>query len=183
MTYETKDSGARVAQANGMVRDTSTGKVDYTLLLDGPLLRRWAELLARGAAKYGKRNWCKAFDAPPGDTREETRARFRESAMRHFFQWLEGDRTEDHAAAVLFNLNGYEALRDGDERRGAAVPVAITDDKGPTFDPLNRIIRSTCFPQGKVSYLVDAANRGCKVCETDLLAAGYDKHGNRAVPL
>ncbi len=126
MTFETKDSGARVDLANGMVRDVSDGKIDYTLLLDGPLFKRWAELLARGAAKYGKRNWCKSFESPPGAAREETRARFRESAMRHFFQWLEGDRTEDHAAAVLFNLNGYEALRETDERRAReAVPVEV----------------------------------------------------------
>lgn len=126
MAFETKDSGARVDMANGMVRDTSDGKVDHTLLLDGPLLHRWAELLTRGAVKYGKRNWCKALESNPGDTREETRARFRESAMRHFFQWLEGDRSEDHAAAVLFNLNGYEAMRDVDEHRAmAAVPEPI----------------------------------------------------------
>lgn len=112
--FTTKDSGQRIDLANGMVRDTSEGKEDYTLLLDGPLFKRWAQLLTRGAQKYGKRNWCKALKANPGDAREDTKARFKESAMRHFMQWMEGDRTEDHAAAVIFNLNGYEAMLESD---------------------------------------------------------------------
>lgn len=118
MTFETKDSGKRQDLANGMVRDVTDGKVDYTLILDGPLIERYAALLTRGAKKYGKRNWCKSFESPPGDAREETRERFRESAFRHFMQWLAGDRSEDHAAAVIFNMNGYEALAEADARRG-----------------------------------------------------------------
>ncbi len=110
--FVTKDSGQRAQFANGMVRDTADDKIDWSLLLDGPLLVRWAELLTRGAKKYGKRNWTLAFDAPPGDAREETRARFLESAFRHFMQWVRGDRDEDHAAAVIFNMNGYEAMRE-----------------------------------------------------------------------
>jgi hypothetical protein len=112
--FETKDSGQRIDLANGMVRDTSEGKEDYTLLLDGPLFKRWAELLTRGAVKYGKRNWCKALKSADKVAREETKARFKESAMRHMMQWLQGNRDEDHAAAVLFNLNGYEAMLDTD---------------------------------------------------------------------
>jgi hypothetical protein len=115
VAFVTKDSGARESLANGMVRDTAEGKIDYTLVLDGPLHRRYAGLLTRGAVKYGKRNWCKAFDAPVGADRDATIARFRESATRHFFQWLEGDRTEDHAAAVIFNMNGYEAMTTGEK--------------------------------------------------------------------
>lgn len=112
--FETKDSGKRIDLANGMVRDTTEGKADYTLLLDGPLFNRWAELLSRGAQKYGKRNWCKALKSTDKAAREETKARFKESAFRHMMQWLQGDRSEDHAAAVLFNLNGYEAMLDTD---------------------------------------------------------------------
>lgn len=113
--FTTKDSGQRINLANGMVRDTSEGKADYTLMLDGPLFERWSELLTRGAQKYGKRNWCKALAATDKAAREETKARFKESAFRHMMQWMKGDRSEDHAAAVLFNLNGYEAMRDGEQ--------------------------------------------------------------------
>jgi Domain of unknown function (DUF5664) len=110
MTFETKDSGKRIDFAGGMVRDTSEGKCDYTLITRGPLLQRWAELLSRGAVKYGRHNWTKALVATDVAARELTKDRFMESAMRHFMQWIQDDRTEDHAAAVVFNLNGYEAM-------------------------------------------------------------------------
>ena len=108
--FETKDSGKRESLANGMVRDTTEGKIDWTLVFDGPLVKRYMQLLVRGAVKYSKRNWMKALTAPFGIERDKTAARFAESAMRHMMQWYEGDRSEDHAAGVLFNLNGYEAM-------------------------------------------------------------------------
>jgi hypothetical protein len=103
--FETKDSGERLVFDSGMQRDTATDKVDYSLTLDGPLFLRWAALLDRGARKYNKRNWMKA-------TGEEELARFKESAMRHFIQWFYGDTDEDHAAAVLFNINGAEYTKE-----------------------------------------------------------------------
>lgn len=115
MTFETKDSGKRIDLANGMVRDTADNKPDYMLVRKGPLFQRWAELLSRGAKKYGKNNWHKSVTSNPGDAREATRARWLESAARHFEQWLAGDRSEDHAAAVIFNMNGYEAMREHDD--------------------------------------------------------------------
>lgn len=99
--FITKDSGERIEFPSGMRRDVTGGKVDYTLLRDGPMFERWAELLMRGAVKYDPRNWMKA-------TGEAELARFRESAARHFEQWLRGDTDEDHAAAVFFNINGAE---------------------------------------------------------------------------
>lgn len=116
-TYITKDSGEREQLAGGMVRDTTEGKVSFSLIFKGPLLRRWAELLTRGATKYGRHNWLLGVHSDSGPAREETRERFLDSAARHFVQWLEGDRTEDHAAAVIFNMNGYEAMRDEDLER------------------------------------------------------------------
>lgn len=107
--FVTKDSGERVNFTSGMTRDTATGKINYRRLLDGPMLERWAGLLARGAEKYpdvspGVANWTLA------DGVEELR-RFEESAFRHFIQWIRGDRDEDHAAAVIFNINGAEYVR------------------------------------------------------------------------
>lgn len=99
--FTVKDSGERQQFSSGMVRDTTEGKVDYTLLLDGPMLERWAQVLHKGAVKYAKRNWCKAEG-------QEEYDRFRESALRHMMDWLRGERDEDHAAAVMFNLNGAE---------------------------------------------------------------------------
>ena len=105
--YETKDSGQRQNYASGMRRDLETGKPNFYLVLSPKLqyheqlLTRWAELMTRGAEKYGIRNWELANS-------EEERERFKSSAFRHFMQWLCGEDDEDHAAAVLFNINAAE---------------------------------------------------------------------------
>lgn len=103
MTFETKDSGKREAFSTGMVRDIQTDKPRYDLL-DMPMLTRWAELMGRGASKYGEENWRKAA------TEEELR-RFKASALRHCIQWFMDDRTEDHGSAVFFNISGAEMVR------------------------------------------------------------------------
>ena len=106
--YIVKDSGSREEYAGGMVRDTATGKTNYALVADGPMLKRWAEHLTKGAEKYAKRNWMLA----QGDEEYE---RARESAFRHFMQWYYGARDEDHAAAVFFNINEVEYIRDNNK--------------------------------------------------------------------
>mgnify|MGYP001308136020 FL=1 len=100
-SFEVKDSGERMKFASGMQRDTSSGKVDYALVYSGPMLRRWAEHLTKGASKYDRDNWLLAYGP-------EERERFRISAARHFAQWMYGEKDEDHAAAVFFNINGVE---------------------------------------------------------------------------
>lgn len=108
--FETKDSGERAEFESGMVRDTDTGKARFELLLplgvpyDAQFLVRVAELLGRGAEKYDNRNWEKA----QGDEEME---RFKSSAIRHLMQWAAGETDEDHAAAVVFNLLGYETTK------------------------------------------------------------------------
>lgn len=107
--FTIKDSGKRQSFASGMVRDVQTDKIEYTRVLDGPMLERWAAHLTKGAKKYpdvapGVSNWTLAAG-------EEEYRRFLESAMRHFIQWINGDRDEDHAAAVFFNVNGAEYVR------------------------------------------------------------------------
>ncbi len=102
--FITKDSGERQEFSTGMKRDTQTNKPRYDLV-DIPMLKRWAELMARGAEKYGENNWRKAAT-------EEEMNRFAASLLRHTFQLLEGDRTEDHGAAICFNAAGYEMVRE-----------------------------------------------------------------------
>jgi hypothetical protein len=88
-----------------MKRDVQTDKPRYDLIGSGwKLIKRWAELVGRGALKYGELNFEKAA------TKEEYR-RFRSSAMRHMVQWFEGETDEDHAAAVCFNLAGAEMVK------------------------------------------------------------------------
>lgn len=91
--FITKDSGKRQEFTSGAVRDTVEGKPRYSLI-PVAALRRWADLMARGAEKYGERNWELGMPT----------SRYLDSGMRHLFSYLEGDRTEDHLSAVLFNV-------------------------------------------------------------------------------
>lgn len=94
------DSGARVEFPSGMHRDTDEGKPRFDLI-PLPMLRRWADHMAKGAVKYGDRNWELADSQAEVD-------RMKASAFRHFVQWLEGSTDEDHAAAVMFNVAAAE---------------------------------------------------------------------------
>lgn len=110
MNYETKDSGARENYDSGMVRDTEEGKARFDLLWPKgvpyaqQMLTRFAELMARGAKKYGDRNWELANG-------QEELDRYHSSAERHLHQWTNGERDEDHAAAVMFNVLAGETVR------------------------------------------------------------------------
>lgn len=96
--FTIKDSGTREVFSGGMQRDTTEGKTNWSLIADGPMLKRWAIHLTNGAKKYAKRNWMLAEGQAELD-------RARESAFRHFMQFFNGDVDEDHAAAVFFNIN------------------------------------------------------------------------------
>ena len=125
--FVTRDSGGRVEFPTGVRRDVESGKPRFDLVcplgvaFDDLMLTRWAALMGRGAEKYGDRNWEKA------ETAEEFE-RFRSSAFRHFMQWMCGARDEDHAAAVLFNIQGAEYVRD----RIAGKRAATLTDAAPT---------------------------------------------------
>ena len=98
--YETKDSGERVEYESGFHRDSTKNKPRYDLI-PPELLKRLAELYARGAEKYGDNNWRLA-------TTPEEINRFKASAFRHFMQWQSGEEDEDHASATLWNVIAYE---------------------------------------------------------------------------
>lgn len=107
--FATKDSGKREEYSTGMHRDLQEGKPRYDLVvpkdMKEPMLKRWAELMARGAEKYGERNWELA------KTQEEL-DRFQASAFRHFMQWIMGESDEDHAAATMFNIQAAEYVKE-----------------------------------------------------------------------
>lgn len=110
MDFTVKDSGQRQQFKSGMVRDTTEAKIDYSLCFDGPMLQRWAAHLTKGARKYSSRNWMLAEG-------ESERQRARESAVRHFFLWYNGNVDEDHASACFFNINLVEYLNESKEFR------------------------------------------------------------------
>lgn len=91
--YETKDSGVREEQGTGAVRDSRANKGRYDLL-PPHAIRRLAQVYERGAAKYADRNWEKGMPF----------SRYLDSALRHIFQHLEGNRDEDHLGHATFNL-------------------------------------------------------------------------------
>lgn len=108
--YITKDSGKREEYDSGMRRDTQEGKARFDLLLvpglpfEEQFLTRLGQLLARGADKYGDRNWQKASSP-------EELERFVSSGLRHMVQWASGEVDEDHAAATAFNLMAAEYVK------------------------------------------------------------------------
>lgn len=103
LSFTIKDSGERQEFAGGMVRDTTEGKINFLSVRFGPMYRRWADHLTKGRKKYadprpGVPNWTLAEGL-------EEYIRAKESAARHFEAWLAGERDEDHAAGVFFNIN------------------------------------------------------------------------------
>lgn len=119
--FVVKDSGKRAEFDSGMVRDLGEGKMRPDLVRDGPMFLRWVQLVTRGAIKYTARNWMKASG-------QEEYDRFLESADRHYTIWFTWRKyginiedidhpsreplKEDHAAAVIFNINGAEYVKE-----------------------------------------------------------------------
>lgn len=118
--FVVKDSGERRQFESGMVRDVDTNKVKFHLIASGPMFKRWAEHLTKGAVKYSENNWMLAEGQAEFD-------RFRASAFRHFMQWYYGDRDEDHAAAVFFNINGAEYV--GAKLESHATPRELFEER------------------------------------------------------
>ena len=145
-SFETKDSGHRSEYASGMVRDTQDGKPRFNLMFplgvpyQEQMITRLAELLERGMDKYGWRNWEKANS-------EEELIRFRESAHRHFIQWLTGETDEDHAAAVMFNIIAAEFVkykqREKDNKPTVEVHVNTAGDtKGLAKTVIDELVKN-----------------------------------------
>jgi hypothetical protein len=95
--FVTKDSGARRHYSTGSVRDRREGKGRFDLIPLEPM-RRLAQLYERGAAKYGPNNWMRG---------QPLMASYFDSALRHMADLRAGEPTEDHCAAILWNIVGY----------------------------------------------------------------------------
>jgi hypothetical protein len=97
-----KDSGERQAFGTGGSQDTATGKPRFDML---PVyaLSRVSHTYRKGLEKYPPEqkvderiavdNWRRGIDT----------SRFMQSLLRHAFAYLEGDRTEDHMAQLVWN--------------------------------------------------------------------------------
>ena len=108
--YEVKDSGKRFESEDGMVRDTSEGKPQFSLMFpkgipyEDQLMTRVADLYYKGGVKYGERNWEKS-------NTEQSLAKHEDCLMRHVVKFLLGMEDEDHAAAVVWNVNAVLLTR------------------------------------------------------------------------
>lgn len=88
-----KDSGDRTAFETGAVRDMHEGKGRLDLLPCSAILEL-AKHCENGALKYGERNVDKGIPQHS----------FIDSALRHLFKYLRGDKDENHLVAALWNV-------------------------------------------------------------------------------
>ena len=88
-----RDSGKREEMETGAQREPQDERGRYDLITPHAL-RRLAILYEKGSKKYSDRNWEKGIPA----------SRMFSSAVRHLFQWIAGNRDEDHLAAAAWNI-------------------------------------------------------------------------------
>lgn len=99
---------------SGANRSDRTGKGRFDLV--PPLaLTRLAQHYENGAKHHGERNWEKGFPI----------SRCVDSAMRHLSQYLSGDRSEDHLAAVAWQV--FSAMHFEEQIRAGNLPEKLAD--------------------------------------------------------
>lgn len=108
------DSGERQHFDTGAVRDSMAGKGLFSCI-PPEAMRRLAKRFEDGAAKYSRDNWKKGIPL----------SRFYDSAMRHLLLALEGDETEDHLGAVLWNVSAW--IWTADEVSAGRLPESLVD--------------------------------------------------------
>ena len=113
-SFEVKGGERREQFVTGSQRDTREGKGRFDLL--SPIaLRRLALVYEAGASRYGPRNWEKG----------QPLSRYMDSAARHLFAWLGGDRSEDHMAQCAWNCFAY--IHTEAEIRAGRLPAELDD--------------------------------------------------------
>lgn len=86
------DSGMRTQFATGAVRDAAAGK-GLPFCIPPVAIRKLAKRFEDGASKYQLHNWMQGIPL----------SAFHNSTQRHLMQWAEGDQSEDHLGAILWN--------------------------------------------------------------------------------
>lgn len=125
-SFVVEDTGSLKKFETGMVRNSNAEKVRYDQVLRGPMFKRWAAHTWKAEKIYpdvrpGVSNWQLA------ETPEEL-DRAIESLMGHVVDFLDdiqawrdrGQRAkEDHAAAIFFNTNLVESIREKIDAKAA----------------------------------------------------------------
>ena len=91
--YGLNDSGDRSVFGYGAQRDRGEEKGRFDLL-PASAIARLAKHFQAGAKKYADRNWEKGMPLHM----------FFDSGLRHVFQYLDGDTSEDHLVAATWNF-------------------------------------------------------------------------------
>lgn len=112
--YQTLDSGQREEFSSGARRDTQQNKPRFELIPVAPL-KRLAALYERGAKKYGLGNFQKGIPF----------MRVMASLLRHAYQFLEGDETEDHLSACAWNA--FAIMYYQDKIQKGCLPATLDD--------------------------------------------------------
>lgn len=87
------DSGDRSVFGYGAMRDRGEKKGRFDLL-PASAIARLARHFQAGSEKYAPRNWERGMPI----------SMFMDSGLRHLFQYLDGDASEDHLAAAAWNI-------------------------------------------------------------------------------
>lgn len=86
------DSGERSEFNTGAVRDASKGK-GIPSAIPPRALMKLARRFEDGAAKYERDNWKQGIPL----------SRYVDSLYRHLWAYMDGDKTEDHLGAIIWN--------------------------------------------------------------------------------
>jgi len=109
-----EDSGERETYISGMTREPNLSRGRYDLI--SPIaLKALAIHMERGAEKYEDRNWEKGGKL----------SRHLNSAIRHLQQFLEGDRSENHLSACVYNAMAITHVLEMIDR--GALPAELND--------------------------------------------------------
>ena len=115
-------------------RDGEAGKGRFDLMPVVALIRL-AKRLQAGADKYGDRNWENGIPT----------SRCFSSAFRHLLQAMIGDTSEDHLAAVLFNVSAIMHFQH--EIKHGRLDPAVDDV------PYKELERGELFDGGQIDVL------------------------------
>lgn len=108
------DTGARRQFSTGAVRDASVGKGHFHSI--PPIARRkLAKRFEDGAAKYSKNNWMKGIAL----------SAYVDSIQRHLMAIEEGDTSEDHYGALIWNSCTMAWTEE--EIKAGRLPAALDD--------------------------------------------------------
>lgn len=131
------DSGKRSEFETGAVRDAADDKPRYDLI-SPIMMERLAHWLRIGAKKYSERNWEKGIPL----------MRSIASLQRHLYQYIGGDGSEDHLAAIccnaMFLIHTDEMIDRG------ILPITLEDR--PDYSDQNKMV------YGKLPPFLDESN-------------------------